>query len=108
MDRPNVPESIGEILDRRNELSGNLSLYQELRFIQVVNRWIKQGFTAEHKKNYKPITLRRVMMSHELIQRLDSVTKIDRSEFLIERLIADGEIQADHFLDDLDGHTLPL
>jgi NTE family protein len=107
IDRPNVPESIGEILDRRNELSGNLSLHQEIRFIQTVNRWIKQGFTTAHKKQFKPIILRRVMMSHELIRRLDSVSKIDRSEFLIERLIADGEMQGEHFLNDLDGHMLP-
>jgi NTE family protein len=106
-DRRSVPESIGDILDRRNELAGNLSLHQEIGFIQTVNRWIGKGFTNAHRQAYKPIILRRVMMSHELIHRLDSVSKMDRSPLLIERLMADGEHQGELFLDDLDAHIIP-
>ena len=31
------PKSMPEITDRRNELSGNLSLYQDIHFIRTVN-----------------------------------------------------------------------
>jgi hypothetical protein len=31
------------IMDRRNELAGNLSLYQETYFIKKINEWVAQG-----------------------------------------------------------------
>ena len=32
-----------EIADRRNELSGNLSLYQELHFIEKIDTMLEEG-----------------------------------------------------------------
>jgi NTE family protein len=36
------PKSMPDITDRRNELSGNLSLYQEIHFIKTVNKWSRR------------------------------------------------------------------
>ena len=38
-----VPTETHEILDRRNALSGNLSMEQELKFIEMINRAIADG-----------------------------------------------------------------
>ena len=43
--RAREPTAIADIADRRNELSGNLSLEQELYFISKVNQW-PAGLTA--------------------------------------------------------------
>ena len=37
------PKSMPDITDRRNELSGNLSLYQEIQLIMTVNKWVEEG-----------------------------------------------------------------
>lgn len=103
-----VPHAIGDIIDRRDELSGNLSLYQELKFIQTVNRWINKGFTLSHKKHLKPVTLRRIAMDDTFFESLDSVSRFDRRPSFIDSLIAHGEHQADSFLRDPDNHIFAL
>ena len=35
--REEEPRSMVDILDRRNELTGNLSLYQEIHFVEKIN-----------------------------------------------------------------------
>ena len=50
-----------EIADRRNELSGNLSLYQELHFIERIDSLIEDGQLVGG--GYKPITIRIIEMS---------------------------------------------
>jgi hypothetical protein len=42
--RKNEPVSVKEITDRRNELAGNISLNQEVYFIETVNKWVKAGY----------------------------------------------------------------
>ena len=37
---PNTPEDIG---DRRNEMIGNESLFQDLQKISMINKFLKQG-----------------------------------------------------------------
>ena len=41
--RDTVPRTMLEIADRRNELAGNLSLYQELRFIEQIDQMLEAG-----------------------------------------------------------------
>ena len=50
-----------EIADRRNELSGNLSLYQELHFIEKIDTMIEEGVLVGG--GYKPITIRIIEMA---------------------------------------------
>jgi NTE family protein len=41
--RDTEPTTLAEIADRRNELSGNLSLYQELAFIEKIDQLLEAG-----------------------------------------------------------------
>ena len=75
----NVPTETHEILDRRNALAGNLSMEQELAFIEMNNRAIAEGRLKQPK--YQPIHLARVAFDRHLGYR----SKLDRRpEFLLE------------------------
>ena len=90
--RKDEPRSAREIVDRRNELSGNLSLGQELYFIDRINRLL-----ADHpslRSKYKRIVIRVVELG---LTDLDYPSKLDRSASLIERLVADGKRRAPWF-----------
>lgn len=85
------PKNVRDIVDRRNELAGNLSLAEELYFIDRINR-----LRAEHEAlqaQYKHIAIRVV----ELTDRLDYASKLDRSPQLIRRLMAQGKERAELF-----------
>lgn len=103
-ERDTEPTTAQDILDRRNELSGNLSLFQEIRFIETINYWIEQGvFTQEFitEQDLTPIRVRFISMSKELGDSLDYVSKLDRDPAFINMLIDDGEDQANMFLDEM-------
>ena len=96
-----VPASPKEISDRRNQLSGNLSLYQEIDFIQTVNGWVDDSRVSLLPR-YRKIALRRIPMSLMLTQDLDTASKLERDGSFIERLIDDGRSQARLFLQNKD------
>lgn len=91
--RPYEPKSIKEIEDRRNELSGNLSLYQELDFIENVNKWIESGYLPGSR--YKHIEIKWI---ENLGEDLDAASKLDRSPQFIQYMMSHGEEQAEEFL----------
>ncbi|NEP47043.1 MAG: hypothetical protein F6K35_50835 [Okeania sp. SIO2H7] len=102
--RDTEPTTAQEILDRRNELSGHLSLSQEMRFIDIINKWIERGvFKSDFvsSKQLKPIQVRFITMSKEVSDGLDYVSKLDRSPAFIEMLIEEGENRAQHFWESL-------
>jgi NTE family protein len=109
------PKQTAEIEDRRNELSGNTSLNQELYFIRKVNELVKrvgawehdQGGTLRkvfplpptegeegHEDKYATIKVRRI----ELSMPLDVSSKLDRSRSHIEELMEHGSERAKRFL----------
>lgn len=93
--RPVEPRAMRDIADRRNELSGNLSLGQELYFVDKINRLLeKHGSLGEH---YKPIRIRVVELG---IRDLDYPSKLDRTGAFIERLMRNGEERAAWFFED--------
>ena len=51
-----------EIADRRNELAGNLSLHQELGFIEKIDQLLEEGRLAADGK-YKQIMVRLIELS---------------------------------------------
>ncbi len=59
-----VPQHVTEIKDRRNELSGNISMEQELRFVETINRGLAEGFVSAAK--YRPIVVHRIQLDREL------------------------------------------
>ena len=113
---PQIPVSPNEIGDRRNELIGNVSLFQQLDALAVMNELYLQGaFDPAFAKRFDldgPIRIPKcfcddadrsyhipfIEMSGELAASLDCESKLDRSREHIERLLADGEQQAVIFL----------
>ena len=104
-----VPERPSDIADRRNHLAGNLSMLHELQLIDIVNLLIQEGaLTDRFKARFGidisvPITVRFIRMSKALQEDLDYPSKLSRLPTHIDRLIADGEGQANGFLANLDG-----
>lgn len=91
--RESEPRSLKEIEDRRNELSGNLSLNQEIDFINSVNKWIDEKTFTDEK--YKHVDIEKIEMKWE---DLDLASKLDRDDKFIENMMAYGEAQAEDFL----------
>jgi NTE family protein len=75
-----VPVETHEILDRRNELAGNLSMEQELNFIETFNRAIAQGRMSDPA--LRPIRIARVALDREMNYR----SKLDRRPELLDEL----------------------
>jgi NTE family protein len=107
--RDKEPTSMADILDRRNELTGNISLYQEIDFIKKINHPVDKlvpdgdrkgkrlhvpGKNGKEDREYRHIELRWI----ELTEPLAFASKLDRNPDIISRLMADGERSAEAFL----------
>lgn len=93
--RDGEPKNVRDIVDRRNELAGNLSLAQELYFIDRINR-----LRAEHpelQRKYKHIGIRVIELARP---DLDYASKLDRSSDLLRDLIEHGKKRAELFFSD--------
>ncbi|MBK7237556.1 MAG: patatin-like phospholipase family protein [Sterolibacteriaceae bacterium] len=105
--RDEEPLSLGMIEDRRNELAGNLSLNQELRFIRTVNKWLDQLQPRTKNKpgdsalaafaDYKPIKIYVITM-HKDKAGLGVGSKFDRSPAFVTGMRQHGEMRAASFL----------
>ncbi|WP_335999393.1 patatin-like phospholipase family protein [Halorientalis halophila] len=93
-ERPEPPTTMEGIHNRRNELSGNLSMNAEIRFIERVNDWIEKGYLPER---YTHTDVARIRFPKS--RNLDWRTKLDRDPDFLEGLVRDGEKQARAFLD---------
>lgn len=93
-ERDSVPTSPEGIDDRRNELSGNLSLNAEIRFLNQVNEWVEKGYLPE---KYTHTEIRRIRFQKG--RRLDWRTKLDRDPEFIQTLIENGRNQGRTFLE---------
>src|SRR4051794_27105678 len=87
-----VPTTSHEITDRRNELAGNISLEQELRIIEMMNRLLAEGKLNDPK--YHPIHVGRIVLDRDL----DYASKLDRRPAFLEELKEYGRCQARSFL----------
>ncbi|MDP8972350.1 MAG: patatin-like phospholipase family protein [Actinomycetota bacterium] len=109
------PKTMPHIMDRRNELAGNLSLYQETYFIRTVNglveklgegensedkRLLVPGEEGEEDKEYRHIDIKWIQM----LRDLDTASKLNRDPSFIREMMAYGEEQAEKFLEG----SLPL
>ncbi len=111
-----VPMKPGEIVDRRNQLEGNISLFQQLGHLEFMNDLIlADAFRPEflsrfdikapvripksfHTDVAKPYHIPCIEMPVELQDLLDYEGKIDRGSENISMLIAEGEKAAEVFL----------
>ena len=95
--RADEPKTVLDITDRRNELSGNLSLYQELHGIEVIDRLLAEGRLVGDR--YKHVTVRILEFARPDSSRLLGPTsKLNRDARFIRELVALGEQQAEEFL----------
>ena len=91
--RKDEPRTLDEVRDRRNELSGNLSLEQELYFIDKVNEFVgSKSFTNDE---YKEISVQRVIMERDLPYS----SKLDRNPEFIKDMMKYGEEKAAELFD---------
>jgi NTE family protein len=88
------PMRMSQIIDRRNELSGNLALDQEIFFIEKINEF--RAGVETLRERYRHIEIRQV----ELALDLDYPSKLDRSVSHIHRLIETGREVAPLFFSD--------
>lgn len=89
--REQVPTKMAEILDRRNQLTGNLSLHQEIDFLNEINGLL----SYLPRDRYKHIEVRKI----EMLWELDAPSKLDRRPSFIREMFAYGEEQAEGFLE---------
>jgi NTE family protein len=111
-----VPNRSAEILDRRNQMEGNISLFQQLDHLEMLNDMIlADAFRPEFLAQFdirapiripksfrtepdKPYHIPCIEMSPEVQATLGYEGKIDRSPENIDRLIAQGETSVETFL----------
>jgi NTE family protein len=112
--KESVPEVPSDIVDRRNDLAGNLSLQHELQFVELVNILIQEkALTDSVRARFgvdmtEPIAVRYIRMSPALQENLDYPSKLSRQPSHIDALIADGKSQAGQFLTDLANAAAPI
>jgi NTE family protein len=112
-----IPTKPDNIADRKNELEGNISLFQGLRKIEFLNDLFLRGafkeeFLAEfsvHEPIKIPKAFKRlpdkvyhipmIEMSEDLAKGLNYESKLDRSQKNINQLIEDGEKQGKKFIE---------
>jgi len=106
--RSDVPRSLSEIHDRRNELAGNMSLEHGLAMIEKINElvepWVgSKGGTKkacpDNLRKYKIIQVREIAMREDLADALSYPSKFDRSLQHLNRLMEDGRAQGRAFLE---------
>jgi NTE family protein len=96
--RQGEPRTMVEIADRRNELSGNLSLHQELGFIEKIDQLLDEGRLAADGR-YRQIMVRLIELSRPRGSRsLGPASKLNRDPAFIAELLAHGRARAEEFL----------
>lgn len=99
--RRSVPVQPEDIQDRRNEMIGNNSLFQDLNHILQINQFVADGaFTDAYRQQHdlKPIDIFQIDMSEKLLESLDYPSKLNRNAAYIDRLISDGQQRMEEFL----------
>lgn len=87
------PTLYGDIETRRNELAGNLSLRQELTFIEEIDRWLSNGWVSPEK--FKHITVRILEMRRTpRTEEFGYGSKLNRDPSFIAELLELGQTQA--------------
>jgi NTE family protein len=115
-DKPTI--SAPDIIDRRNQLEGNISLFHQLNSLELVNDLVMEGaFRTEFLDRIdlrqpvripkafaedpdKPYHIPAIEVTPEVADRLDYLGKIDRSEKNITWLRQQGEAAAKRFLEE--------
>jgi NTE family protein len=106
-----VPTTPLEIIDRRNEMIGNISFMHDIEKIDMLNLMLTEKLLNEETLNKfgitrrDPIRIRYIRMSEEFQDKLDYVTKLSREPSYMHQLMDDGKKQALEFLQSLEVDT---
>ncbi|AQL42539.1 patatin [Halorientalis sp. IM1011] len=92
--RSGNPTSMREIVDRRNELAGNLSLNQELHHVERINEFVRDGYLPDDE--FRETAVHQLGLPDEF----SYASKLDRSPEFVEEMIELGRERAEAFLDD--------
>lgn len=96
--RDDEPRTTLEIADRRNELAGNLSLYQELAAVERIDRLLAEG-TLGPDSGYRQVALRVLELARSPAAGfLGAASKANRDVAFLRDLRRRGAAQADVFL----------
>jgi NTE family protein len=116
--RNTIPVQNDDIVDRRNQLEGNVSLFQQLTIVETINDLILRGAFKEEflarlgikapiriPKSYRdrpdqPYNIPFIEMSRKVQESLDYESKIDRSSENIDFLIEHGRRKGREFLEE--------
>jgi len=116
--RDSIPVRIDDIIDRRNQLEGNVALFHQLVHLEMLNDLLLQGALKEeflgrmgvkapiripkvfHDGPDQPYHIPCIEMSKKVQQSLDYEGKIDRSPENIGLLIAHGRKKGREFLEE--------
>jgi NTE family protein len=88
--RKDVPKTNAAVLDRENELMGNLSLNKELDFIMTVNAWADE-YGGKFADDHKHVTVRTIKMTRGTADHLQYSSKFDRSGAFLEEMRTEGQ-----------------
>lgn len=86
-----------QLWDRRNELSGNLSLNQEIASAHAINARIDSN-DDDKRVQILRIAMDSVRLEEELQRSLGPASKLDRSAELKDRLLSHGKAQVQAFI----------
>ncbi|MBU3667141.1 MAG: patatin-like phospholipase family protein [Rhodocyclaceae bacterium] len=99
-----TPTTPGEILERRTQMTSNISLVHDLEKIAIFDRAIKGGGFKEGYLEERglgklgKLTFRLIRISDALQPALDYSSKLSRNPQLIDRLMAEGIRQVEDFM----------
>lgn len=99
-EREDEPRTADAIVDRQNELAGNISMLQSVDFINIITRLLEEGAFKEkflEAVPLNPLTVRIIRMDKNIASRLDYASKLDRATAHIEMLMQHGDERATEF-----------
>jgi len=96
--RPDEPRTVVDIADRRNELSGNLSLHQELHFIEKINQLLDEGLLTARDR-YRNVIVRVIELTRSRLSlAMGTTSKLNRDPGFINELVDHGVARAEEFV----------
>ena len=99
-----IPTSPGDILERRTQMTSNISLVHDIEKIAIFDRAIKAGGLKENYleerglSNLGKLTFRLIRISNKLQSELDYSSKLSRNPQLIDALMSEGLEQVEAFI----------
>ena len=99
-----IPTTPGDILERRTQMTSNISLVHDIEKIAILDRAIKaDGFKDSYLKerglsNLANLTFRLIRISDEAQSALDYSSKLSRNPELIDMLMQEGMQQVAAFM----------